>query len=166
LPTFVAAVAALGEVIGRKVSLAELVTGRGQVQITSEFSLEKSQLRRALTGESFTFPIPITSSIITTAHQIINKQAVTARWPPVLRAIKPEFRLSVLEDFRESDVRMCKNHGIDQAMGAAAMAALWGHPFTVERDYRAGPNANAQRRGQISRRLKAELEEVLNNGDD
>ncbi|ORJ52596.1 helix-turn-helix domain-containing protein [Mycobacterium simiae] len=165
LPMFLAAAAALGEVVGRQVSLAELVTGRGRVQITSEFSLERSQLRRALTGESFKFPMPLTSSIFETAHAIINKEAVTASWPPALRAVSPEFRLSVLKDFRESDARMCKNLGVDQVLGATAMAALWGHPFTVERDKRAGPNANAQRRGQISRRLKEDLEKVLNDGD-
>jgi transcriptional regulator with XRE-family HTH domain len=165
LPTLVAAVAALGETIGRQVSLAELVTGRGQVQINDNLSLEKSQLRRVLSGESVRFPIPMSSAIITTANKMINKQASTARWPPLLRAVSPDFRLSVLEDFRESDSRMCKNLGVDPVLGAAAMAALWGHPFTVERDHRAGPKANAQRRGQISRQLKAELEQVINDGN-
>jgi hypothetical protein len=46
------------------------------------------------------------------------------------------------------------------------MAALWRRTFTAERDNRAGPDANAQRRGQISRQLKADLQEVINDGND
>jgi hypothetical protein len=72
----------------------------------------------------------------------------------------------LLRDFSESDARMCKNIGVDQVLGAAAMAALWRRTFTAERDHRAGPDANAQRRGQISRQLKAELQEVINDGND
>jgi hypothetical protein len=73
--------------------------------------------------------------------------------------------LEVLRDFSESDARMCKNIGVDHFLGATAMAALWGRTFSAERDHRAGPGANAQRRGQISRRLKAELQEVINDGN-
>ena len=58
---------------------------------------------------------------------------------------------------RESDMRMCKSIGVDLGTGAAAMAKLWGKPFSAERDSRAEPGANAQRKGQISRQLKAEL---------
>ena len=67
---------------------------------------------------------------------------------------------------RESDMRMCKSIGVDLAIGAAAMDKLWGRPFSAERDHRAEPGANAQRKGQISRRLKAELQKVVNDGDD
>jgi hypothetical protein len=56
--------------------------------------------------------------------------------------------------------------GVDQVLGAAAMAALWRRTFTAERDNRAGPDANAQRRGQISHQLKADLQEVINDGND
>jgi hypothetical protein len=71
----------------------------------------------------------------------------------------------VLREFSESDARMCKNIGVDRFLGAAAMAALWGQTFSAERDHRAGPDANAQRRGQISRQLKAELQQVIGDGN-
>ena len=164
LPTLVAAAAALGEAIGRRVSLAELVTGRGQVQINDKLSLDKSALRAALSGESIA-PVLLGPSIYLAATEMLNKSTSTARWPKRLRAITPDVRLGVLRDFRESDGRMCKNIGVDQVLGAAAMAALWGRTFTAERDHRAGPDAKAQRRGQISRQLKAELQEVMNDGN-
>lgn len=64
------------------------------------------------------------------------------------------------------DMRMCKSIGVDLGTGAAAMDKLWGRPFSAERDSRAEPDANAQRKGQISRQLKAELQKVVNDGDD
>jgi hypothetical protein len=45
------------------------------------------------------------------------------------------------------------------------MAKRWKRTFVAERDRRAGPDANAQRRGQVSRQLKAELKEALPNGN-
>jgi hypothetical protein len=52
LPKLVAAVAALGDAIGRPVSLAELVAGNDPVQINEKLSLDKSALHAALTGGS------------------------------------------------------------------------------------------------------------------
>jgi transcriptional regulator with XRE-family HTH domain len=167
LPTLVAAAAALGEAIGRPVSLAELVTGRGQVQINDKLSLEKSALRDALSGDSVrASPIRLIPAAIRKAQEILNKNTQTARWPERLRAVKPDVRFGVLRDFSESDARMCKNIGVDHVLGAAAMAALWGRTFSTERDHRAGQDANAQRRGQISRQLKAELQQVIKDGND
>jgi hypothetical protein len=46
------------------------------------------------------------------------------------------------------------------------MQALWGRSFTDERDHRAGPDANPEKRGRVSRDLKSELHEAVNDGDD
>jgi hypothetical protein len=59
---------------------------------------------------------------------------------------------------------MCKRIGVDSHVGSAAMAELWGRSFSSERDHRAGTDANAQKRGQISRRLKAELQKAISDG--
>ena len=67
---------------------------------------------------------------------------------------------------RETDQRMCKQLGVDTATGVAAMDKLWGRLFSAERDRRAGPDANAQRRGIVARQLKAELQEALTDGND
>jgi transcriptional regulator with XRE-family HTH domain len=167
LPTLVAAAAALGEAIGRPVSFAELVAGKGQVQINDKLSLDKSALRAALSGGSVNahaIPLILTAQEIEIAQVIISQTRF--HWPKRLRAVKPDLRQEVLRDFNESDARMCKNIGVDQVLGAAAMAALWRRTFTAERDNRAGPDANAQRRGQISRQLKADLQELINDGND
>jgi hypothetical protein len=109
---------------------------------------------------------PVGLAAILTRVQELLTEASTADWPKRLRAVTPDLRREVLRDFNESDARMCKNIGVDQVLGAAAMAALWRRTFTAERDNRAGPDANAQRRGQISRQLKADLQEVINDCND
>ena len=167
LPTLIAAAAALGDVIGRPVSLAELVTGEGQVHINDKLSLDKSALRAALSGGSVNAhakPMPL-ETLLTRGLELLTELS-TVDWPNRLRAVNPDLRRDVLLDFNESDARMCKNIGVDQVLGAAAMAAVWRRTFTADRDHRAGPDANAQRRGQISRQLKADLQEVINDGND
>ena len=78
----------------------------------------------------------------------------------------PKLQVRVLSDFLEADERICRSMGVGRDIGAAAMAKLWKRTFVTERDRRAGPGANAQRRGQVSRQLKAELEEALRDGND
>jgi hypothetical protein len=85
-------------------------------------------------------------------------------WPKPLRAI-PIGKLSRVHlAMTDSDMRMCRNIGVDRDLGAAAMTKLWNMPFTAKRDELAalaGPNVNAQKLGQISRQLKAELQQAL-----
>jgi hypothetical protein len=78
------------------------------------------------------------------------------------RDLDPVLFLKTRQSFREADQRLCKAIGIDREFGAAVMARLWQHTFSDERDQRAGSDANAQRRGQVSRQLKAELEQEIN----
>lgn len=167
LPTLVAVVAALGKAIGRPVTLFELVSGKGQVRINEALSLDTSALRDALSGRGLEVPyFPMTATTALKAQEILIKNAQTTYWSRRLRAVKPDLHLKVFRNFSESDFRMCKNVGVDPVRGAAAMAALWRRTFSAERDQRAEPGANAQRRGQISRQLKSELQEVLTNGND
>ena len=144
-----------------------LVTGEGQVHINHNLSLDTSSLRAALSGESVNVHAkPLTAEALLTRALETITEASTAHWPERLRAVKPDLRRDVLRDFNESDAWMCKNIGVDQVLGAAAMAALWRRTFTAERDHRAGPGAKAQHRGQISRQLKAALQVIITDGND
>lgn len=62
--------------------------------------------------------------------------------------------------------RVAKRLGVSGLALAAASVKLWGQSFADERDSRAGADANAQRRGRVSRELQAELREALTHGDD
>ena len=137
LTTLLAVTAALSEVVGRPVQLADLFAGDGEVAINERLAVPLSAVRAALTGE----PVHFAGIGMLKAGMV---------------AVRGTLR----------DMRMCKSIGVDLGTGAAAMDKLWGRPFSAERDSRAEPDANAQRKGQISRQLKAELQKVVNDGDD
>ena len=132
LTTLFAVTAALSDVVGRPVAIADLFAGEGDVAINDQLTVGLSALRAALSGEPVHVPLA-------------GAGALTAG------------AVGLPGTLRESDMRMCKSIGVDLGTGAAAMAKLWGKPFSAERDSRAEPGANAQRKGQISRQLKAEL---------
>jgi transcriptional regulator with XRE-family HTH domain len=144
LSTLFVVAAALGDVIGRPVPLIELFSGKGSVDVTDELRVDLSAVRASLSGEVVSVK-PKKSSAVSPFGRVQDMLAASR----------------VLLTFRESDERMCKNIGVSRETGATAMDELWGRPFSAERDHRAGPGANAQHRGQISRKLKPELMEEL-----
>jgi hypothetical protein len=151
LTTLYAVAAALGDIIGRTVALAELFDGRGPVAINDELSVDLAKLREALSG----VPVKARKAALKT----------TMGRPLVFQTpagVDPELHRRVLVEFRESDRRMSRSLGVTPEVAAAAMAKLWRRTFVAERDRLVGPDANAQKRGRISRRLKAQLQEALN----
>lgn len=137
--TLYAIATALGALIGRDVTLAELLTTREPVRINGMITVRPSALSAAMSGQ----PVKLSA-------RLSGGGTLSAR----------------AEVSREADQRVCKQLGVDTATGAAAMVKLWGHVFSAERDRRAGPDANAQRRGIVARALKAELQKALTSGDD
>ncbi len=166
LKTLLVVLAVLSDVTGRELKLADLYAGNGSVEITDNLTIKLSELRDMLAGAPVrTLPQKgVTITLNIPAQRFIDM-------PKALRGadrVDPELHKRVLDAFRESDERMCKNvvpadprPGVQSFIGAAAMAKLWEKTFTARRDELAGPDANAQRRGRISRQLKAELQEVI-----
>jgi len=66
----------------------------------------------------------------------------------------------------EAEARIAKGLGISALRMRLESAYLWGNSFSAERDRRAGPDANAQKRGRVSRELKAELRASISRGRD
>lgn len=65
--------------------------------------------------------------------------------------------------------RIRKSLGISPGLLAHLSAALWGRSFSQERDHRAGADANAQKRGRVSREMQTELKSAIRGatrGDD
>jgi transcriptional regulator with XRE-family HTH domain len=62
--------------------------------------------------------------------------------------------------------RLAKRLGITPERLADLTLALWGGTFSEERDRRLGPNVKRQNRSQMTRKMQAELEEALADGDD
>jgi transcriptional regulator with XRE-family HTH domain len=62
--------------------------------------------------------------------------------------------------------RLARRLKISEARLTHVSFQLWQSTFTEERDRRAGPDSNQQKRGQVSRELRAEIEEALADGND
>lgn len=70
---------------------------------------------------------------------------------------------------RRSDLaedRLAKALGVTSARLEELSLRLWDVTFSEERDRRAGDDANQQKRGRISRELRAEIEKALADGHD
>jgi transcriptional regulator with XRE-family HTH domain len=74
--------------------------------------------------------------------------------------------VSARRAFDLTEQRLAKRLGITPAELADVSIRLWDRAFTSERDLRAGPGANRQRKAQVSRQLQAELEKVIRDGND
>jgi transcriptional regulator with XRE-family HTH domain len=148
LETLYAVALALHQATGRSVTLADLLDGDGLVQINDKLIVDPPALRGAVSGE----PVTGATDALDRLGAVMHKATTEALAP------------ALLDELRESDVRMCRSVGVTPERGAAAMATLWRRTFSAERDARAEPDANPQRKGQISRKLKAELEKAIGNG--
>lgn len=68
---------------------------------------------------------------------------------------------AVMERSGLAEERMAKSLGVDLRTLSVASFHLWDRTFTEERDQRAGPDANKQKRGQVTRTMRAELAAVV-----
>jgi transcriptional regulator with XRE-family HTH domain len=71
---------------------------------------------------------------------------------------------AVLERSGLTEDRLARRLGIGRARLADESSRLWRRTFSEERDRRAGPGANQQKKGRISRELRAELEKAIAHG--
>jgi transcriptional regulator with XRE-family HTH domain len=178
LPTLFALAKAFGVLLDRPVTLAELFAGDGRVRLTADATAvteELGELRAALSGQPVDPDLARASAVIEFgAFHLIGKQQAAAFAdrgiePPdfvTQRVREHPFAQKLKQSMLEADHRMARSLGLDDDEAAMQMGALWGRSFTAERDRRAGPDANPQKRGRISRELKAELREEINRGDD
>ena len=167
LATLYTLAATLGDVAGRDVTLADLFAGSGTVTVNDRLTVDAAKVAAALAG----LPVEVTIDELTGEREraiAAGKQWAESRqaWSGPLRRVTRTPYRAVLAEFSDSDKRMARSLGVDVSTAAAAMAAVWGKTFVARRDELAGPDANAQKRGRISRELKAKLAKVLTDGND
>jgi len=76
---------------------------------------------------------------------------------------REELRLALTQS--ESELRIARSMGLDPYVFAACCLWMWGLFFSHERNRRAGKDANAQKRGNITRIMKDELREAISRGN-
>ena len=64
-----------------------------------------------------------------------------------------------------TEYRLATRLGISRDQLASMSFRLWQKTFSERRDQLAGADANAQKRGRISRELRAQLEKALADGN-
>lgn len=170
LPTLIAIAAALSEVVqDGEVTLAHLFAVDGRIRINDLLTVDAERMRELLRGA------PLDSKIESLTDRDAFQRLITAtpdgqpvRWtndslPEHLRSPGPAGQ--ILKDFAEGDERLAQALLTDPLTAAAAMTKVWGKTFVQKRDELAGPGANAQTKGIVTRKLKAQLRAVI-DGDD
>lgn len=161
--------AALTHASGSDVTLPDLFEGAEAVQLTDGLEVYASALRRAVSGGS----TALTAEDVPHAGSpgLLSDVGETAGAPVPEGSRLPSgtdraaVALAVSAMTGIADTRAAKSLGLNIFELTAWSYRLWGAPFGLERDRRAGPSANAQRRGQVTRGLFSDLRTALVEGD-
>jgi transcriptional regulator with XRE-family HTH domain len=156
-PTFstvLAVTLALQNATRRDVTLDELIAGDGMVALTDGIDVAAPVLAGACQGKPF--------------------RLSPGAWKPKVRsASSSEIHALVGGVARDllarsglAEQRLARQLGVSPTRLAATSSMLWGRTFSEERDHRAGPDDNAQKRGRVSRTLRTELQRALGDGND
>jgi len=168
LPTLFVLAQALHVVTGQSVSLADLVRADGLIRINDKLEVKAGKLVESV-SES---PVDLTLGDLPGDP---HKRALTAAQGAVdsMRGL-PEYLLHTKASesshvdarFGETEERIAKSLGISRTRMNLESAYLWRDAFSTERDRRAGPDANPQKRGRVSRELKDELRASVRHGEE
>lgn len=137
------------EPLGRGVRLDDLVSGDGLAALTDTAAHVPLALLQALCrGEPFVEPgKTLLSAVMDNVNATLERKA------------------QLLHRSGSTEDRLARRLGIDKGKLAGLSYILWQSTFSEERDRRAGPDANQQKRGRVSRELRAELEKALSDGN-
>lgn len=172
IPTLVALAAALGDVRGEPVPIADLTRSEGFIALTSELTLSSDALARFLNGE----PVVVRVSEVLSGQDQLQFAFAAQRDQfdaqlDAVRAINPELAnvktgalRTVQRRSGEVEQRMAKALGVESFVIDYAAAYLWQRTVADERDARVTGDASAQKRGRVTRQLQAELRAVLQGG--
>jgi transcriptional regulator with XRE-family HTH domain len=142
-----------------EVKLADLVGNlHGFVAVNDGLDVAVTELAAVCSGDTFEVGGPgISNRPVSRADERIGATA-KAELTEDIRAVLQ--RSGLPED------RLAQRLRISAARLATESFRLWQNTFSEERDRRAGPGANQQKRGRVSRELRAQLEEEIADGDD
>lgn len=142
----------------RGVSLAGLVgVFDGLVELTDEFPVSGRQLNEVCRGYQFTIDTGPGRKSGYEMRAAVAEQLGVDSFEELRLALR---RSGLAED------RLARQLEITPEQLAALSLRLWQSTFSEERDRRAGPDANQQKKGRISRELRNELEKALAHGND
>jgi hypothetical protein len=155
------------------VTLADLLGNKGFVELTDRLKVVPVPLIAAVCrGEPFGWP-PADEYWVSARPDVEVEPGVqqrrTTRTAALVKKAQAQMATSLALDLREraglTEQRIAKELDIDPGRLASVSFRLWKGTFSEERDRRAGAESSPQKRGRISRELRAELEEALTHGN-
>lgn len=174
LPTLIALAQALGDATGEPISIADLAWFDGWVEVNPALVVRGDALASALKGQ----PVSLKAKDVlgaperlgTAASQAFEQLAADCAQLGDIGGDLPVIEVQrVMNDAGVTEQRIAKELEISPYSLAVLSLKLWGSSFSAARDRQAGTNANAQRRGQVTRQMKQGLRralEELSDGDD
>jgi len=145
----------LSNLLGRTVLVADLLRHDGYTEI-GRIQLAASAVADAFEGKPADLPADDTVDADRDSALLTNYSG-----PP----LPTETIRAVLHQSGEPESRLARGLGFSAVDLAGYSAQMWGHTFSAQRDKLAGSDANAQRRGQVSRKLKAELQAEIDRAN-
>jgi len=154
------------------VTLADLVGDDGYVALTDAMPIVPAAwIADACRGQVFTLPPADDYWRGATGNteddsgrfRVLHPERVVAAVARAAAKMGPE---GIEERSGLTEDRLARQLGISRGHLAEVSHRLWRSTFSEERDIRAGADANRQKRGRVSRKLRAELEEALADGND
>ena len=161
LTTLLAICLALNDAGCSEASLPFLIKYISPVKINDSLALLDEEIKGILEGRRIDGPEPVVP--------VDDDPAGSLGWKrtPLERKIFHRLEVDLPTMARiartagATEDRIRKSLGISPQLLAHLSAALWGQSFSVERNRRAGTEANAQKRGRVSRELQAELQSAI-----
>ena len=150
LATLIAVCLALADAGCADATFPKLLASESPIQINDSPLLSRQQVVRLLSS----IPLDIEP------HEWVLAQQLHLRMP---------MTVTVINASGATEERTWKALGLSPAELADWSTALWNRTFSQERDRRDGGGANSQKRGQITRQMRAELQaaiEAAKHGDD
>lgn len=165
VPALVLLAASLTDLLGRKVGIADLIESESLIHVSDTRAVSSTDLMRWFAGEQLALFVTDDSSDAEYVADIERWAAGESAYPvPKVDKIVVE---EVVAAQTLSDERVARTLELPNVVLASWSAALWGQTFTARRDELAGPDANAQKRGRITRELKTELQQAMSaHGND
>ncbi|MGB3286061.1 helix-turn-helix domain-containing protein [Mycolicibacter algericus] len=145
------------------VTLADLVRCDENIALTKDLSVTEDELATFLEGGEVSLSHRH-ADLMRSMMESVTTDAFRKDWPHRLHGIPKGPVLRMLDECGEAEQRLEREFALDTSRLCAEMISLWGRTYTAERDERAGAGANAQKKGRVARKLKAELKAVL-DGD-
>jgi DNA-binding transcriptional regulator YiaG len=149
-----------------RVRLADLVKFDGFIQVTDEFDPRGRRVADYCAGQAWELP----GSDMAHSATLEKFRQLMETHPVIDGQVEKSMRVTDLREMRRAsgltEDRLASRLGISRDRLAAASFRLWQKPFSQQRDRIAGPDANKQKRGQVSRQLRAELEKEVADGND